>query len=169
MIQDIGPLCQKTGFVLEKQTSNSRVVLQAITVDQRAKDLKNLDLDLNKLPFERALGLQWCVETDSFGFKMVMKQRPFTRRGMLSVSSSFYYNSLGFLAPVTLLAKMTQQELCRRGCGQDDELPQDILIQWKGLGSADCIQSASSQWILERSSQLNYTILPMPVKVDTAL
>lgn len=130
MIQDIGALCQKGGFMLEKWTSNSRIVLQAITEDQRAKDLKELDLDRDKLPVERALGLQWCVETDSFGFKMEMKQQPFTRRGMLSVSSSVY-DPLGFLAPVTLLAKMMQQELCRRGCGWDDELPQDILPQWK--------------------------------------
>lgn len=49
---------------------------------------------------------------------------------MLSISSSVY-DPLGFLAPVTLLAKMMQQELCRRGCGWDDELPPDNLPRWK--------------------------------------
>lgn len=104
--------------------------MQAITEDQRAKDLKELYLDRDKLPVERALGLQWCVETDSFRFKMEMKQQPFTRRGMLSASSSVY-DPLGFLAPVTLPAKMMQQELCRRSCGWDDELPPDILPHWE--------------------------------------
>lgn len=36
MIQDIGALCQKGGFMLEKWTSNSCIVLQTITEDQRA-------------------------------------------------------------------------------------------------------------------------------------
>lgn len=75
MIQTIGALCHRGGFILEKWTSNSRIVLQAITEDQRAKDLKEMDLDRDKLPVERALGLQWCVETDSFRFKMKMKQQ----------------------------------------------------------------------------------------------
>lgn len=79
---------------------------------------------------ERALGLLWCVETDSFRFKMEMKRQSLTRRGMLSVTSSVY-DPLGFLAPVTMPAKMMQQELCRRGCGWDDDLPKDILPRWK--------------------------------------
>ncbi|KAK0145485.1 hypothetical protein N1851_015590 [Merluccius polli] len=49
---------------------------------------------------------------------------------MLSVTSSVY-DPLGFLAPVTLPAKMMQQELCRKGCGWDDDLPRDILPHWK--------------------------------------
>lgn len=123
-------LCQKGGFILEKWISNSRAVLQTVPVDRRAKDLKELDLDRDQLPLERALGLQWCVETDSFKFKLEVKRQSFTRRGMLSVTSSVY-DPLGFLAPVMLSAKMMQQELCRRGCGWDDAIPQDILCQWK--------------------------------------
>lgn len=72
-IKDLGHLCLKGSFILEKWTSNTRIVLQAITEEQRANDLKELDLDQDKLPVERALGLQWCVETDSFRFKMEMK------------------------------------------------------------------------------------------------
>ncbi len=130
MIRDLTALCQKGSFILEKWISNSRVVLQAISEEKRAKDLKELDLDRDSLPLERALGLQWCVETNSFRFKMEMKQQSLTRRGMLSVTSSVY-DPLGFLAPVTLPAKMMQQELCRRGCGWDDDLPKDILPRWK--------------------------------------
>lgn len=71
-----------------------------------------------------------CIETDYFELKMETKQQPFTRQGMLSVSSSVY-DPLGFLAPVTLVAKMLQQELCIRRCGWDEKLPPDILPQWK--------------------------------------
>ena len=78
---------------------------------------------------ERALGLQWCAETDAFNFKMEVQQKTCTRRGMLSVSSSVY-DPLGFLAPVVLPAKIMLQELCRRNLGWDEATPQDILQQW---------------------------------------
>lgn len=101
-----------------------------IPSNQRAKDLKNLDLDHDKLPVKRALGLQWCAETDVFMFIMEIKEKPLTRRGVLSITCSIY-DPLGFLAPITLCAKMIQQELCRRKCGWDDALPQDLLSRWK--------------------------------------
>lgn len=73
-IKDLTALCHKGGFTLEKFVSNSRGVLQAIAAERRAKDLKELDLDHDKLPVERALGLLWCMETDSFRFKIELKQ-----------------------------------------------------------------------------------------------
>lgn len=103
---------------------------KTIPEDQRAKDLKELDLDQGNLSMERALGLQWCAETNTFRFKMELKQQLLTRCGMLSITSSAY-DPIGFLTPVTLPAKMMQQEFCRRGCGWDDALPQDILHQWR--------------------------------------
>ncbi|XP_030596228.1 uncharacterized protein LOC115787620 [Archocentrus centrarchus] len=130
MIRELIVLCKRGGFFLEKWISNSRSVLQSIAEDQWAKDLKELNLDRDNLPVERALGLLWCVESDSFRFKMEVKQQSLTRRGMLSTTSSVY-DPLGFLSPVTLPAKMMQQELCRRGCGWDDALPADILKQWE--------------------------------------
>ena len=125
MVEDLNALCKRGGFVLEKWISNSRTVLQT---KQKAKELKDLDLDRDNLPLERALGLLWCVESDSFKFKMEVKQQALTRRGMLSITSSVY-DPLGILAPVTLPAKIMQQELCRRSCGWDDAMPPDIVQQ----------------------------------------
>lgn len=127
-VRELSALCKRGGFVSEKWVSNSRSVLQNIAQDQKAKDLKELDLD--RLPIEKALSLLWCVESDSFKFKMEVKQQSLTRRGMLSTTSSVY-DPLGFLSPITLSAKMLQQELCRRNCGWDDAIPPDILQQWE--------------------------------------
>ena len=115
---------------MTKWISNSKAVLQTIEEEHRVKDLKELDLDRDELPVERALGLQWCVESDTFKFKMAMKEQPQSRRGMLSIISSVY-DPLGFLAPVTLPAKVKLQELCRRRCGWDDNIPADIGHQWR--------------------------------------
>ena len=129
MVKHLTALCHRGGFALTKWSSNNRTVLQTLSEEHRAKDLKELDLDMDKLPVERALGLQWCAETDSFNFKMEIHQASPTRRGMLSVSSSVY-DPLGFLAPVLLPAKIMLQELCRRNFGWDETVPSDILHHW---------------------------------------
>lgn len=97
-------------------------MLQTIAEEQWTKNLKELNLDQDNLPMDRAFGLLWCVESDSFKLKLEVKQLSLTRSGMLSIVSSVY-NPLGMLAPVTLSAKIMQQELCRRSCGWDDAMP----------------------------------------------
>lgn len=59
--------------------------------------MKDLDLDNDSLPMERALGGQWCVQSDLFKFNIMLRDRPLTRRGILSTVSSVY-DPLGFLA-----------------------------------------------------------------------
>lgn len=95
-------------YALWKISDDNNYIL---CMDQRAKCLKELDLDRDTPPVERALGLQWCVDTDSFGIRMETKQQLLIRRGMLSVSNCVY-DPLGLLVPVTLLAEMMH----RRGC-----------------------------------------------------
>ena len=60
----------------------------------RAEGIKNIDLNHEALPLEHALGVQWCIESDSFQFRITLKDRPFTRRRILSTVSSIY--DLGF-------------------------------------------------------------------------
>lgn len=50
----------------------------AIPENEWADGVKNLDLDQETLPMERALGIHWNVESDTFQFKIVIKDRPFT-------------------------------------------------------------------------------------------
>ena len=52
-------------FRLTKFISNNKDVLAAIPAEERS--IKNLDLD--KLPIERALWQQWNIDTDTFGVK----------------------------------------------------------------------------------------------------
>lgn len=82
------------------------------------------------MPVERALGLQWSVEADTFQFKISVKIQPCIRRDILSVVSSIY-DPLGFLSPLILPAKMLLQELCRQNLGWDSVIPSVLLNQWK--------------------------------------
>ncbi len=60
---DVTKMLQEGGFKLTKWSGN-REVLESIPVEHRAKDIKNVDLNHDKFPKQRALGVQWCVESD---------------------------------------------------------------------------------------------------------
>ncbi|KAL9965050.1 hypothetical protein ACROYT_G028777, partial [Oculina patagonica] len=71
-------ICDKAGLKLHKVMSNRREVLEAIPIEERAKGVRELDLKVDPLPLERALGVMWCVENDSFQFRIELDGRPFT-------------------------------------------------------------------------------------------
>lgn len=122
-------MCRRGGFNLHKFTSNKREVIEAIPVEDRAKGLKELNLEKDELPMERALGVGWCIESDAFKFRIVMQDRPLTRRGILSTVSSVY-DPLGFLAPLLLVGKGLLQDLCRGKVSWDDPIPENVRSRW---------------------------------------
>lgn len=102
LYKQLSELCAKGGFYLNKWISNDRTIIAAIPEQDRAKEVRNLDLS-KELPMERALGVQWDTETDRFTFSIAPKSHQITRRGILSVVCSIY-DPLGFLAPISLVA-----------------------------------------------------------------
>ena len=129
LINDLTQLLSRGGFRLTKWMSNCRDVIETIDEGERTKEIVGLDLSCEKLPIERALGIVWDVETDSLGYRAIIKDKPHTRRGMLSIISSVY-DPLGLLSPCILPAKMIVQELCRRNVGWDMPAPVDVIPRW---------------------------------------
>ena len=86
-------------------------VLLTIREEKKAPFVKQHAID-HKLSFERALGMKWNVEEDAFLYTITPKDKPLTRRGILSVTSALY-NSLVLVSPVTLTPKLLLQEACR--------------------------------------------------------
>ena len=127
LVKEVTELLSLGGFNLTKWVSNSREVMHEIEEKQRAPSLVNMEL--GEMPTERTLGILWNVETDTFQFTSINKERPHTRRGILSVLSSFY-DPLGFFAPVTLIAKKISQDLCREQLGWDDLVNNDVRDKW---------------------------------------
>ena len=128
LVSELRSLLQTGGFRLRKWISNSREVLASIPEDERATSVANLCFDEN-LPFDRTLGLQWDIENDCFTYDIKEKSKPLTRRGLLSLTSSLY-DPLGFVAPVTLSAKLILQSLCRKGLQWDEPIPDCEAKQW---------------------------------------
>ena len=115
---------------LHKFISNSKEVIAKIAPEDRAKGVKDLDLHSDVLPIERALGVQWCMEPDTFQFRIVLQDKPLTRRGILSTVSSVY-DPPGFLAPVILTGRQILQSLCREKSDWDDPVPESLRHKWE--------------------------------------
>ena len=93
-------VCASGGFKSTKFSSNSKQVLQSIDETDRRQGVKGKDL-MGDLPAEQALGVLWDTEMDKSGFRVTLKQKSWTRRGLLSVIS-LVYNPLGFATPFLL-------------------------------------------------------------------
>ena len=63
--KELQSILAKGGLHLTKWCSNSREVLQEFPVEGRSPTVKNLDLQSEALPMDRALGVHWNVEKDT--------------------------------------------------------------------------------------------------------
>ena len=110
--------------------SNRRDFLEEVRKEDRAEEARNIDLKIDPLPTERVLGVSWCVENDSFNFKIEFNDRPCTRRGILSTVSSIH-DPLGFAAPVVLKGKQILRQLCREKFDWDSPVSEELRVIWK--------------------------------------
>ncbi|XP_067369271.1 uncharacterized protein [Channa argus] len=129
LIKEARELCSTGKLRLHKFVSNSKDVIQALPKEECADSIKTLDMALGEPLFERALGIQWCVFSDDFQFRITVKEQPLTRRGVLSTVASIY-DPLGFLAPFVLRGKQILQQLCQDKVGWDESLPEELRTQW---------------------------------------
>ena len=130
-------------FTLTKFLYISKKVLQSIPEDDRRAGVKDKDF-VGKLPSENILGVHRGTETDTFEFRINLKQKPLTRKGTLSLQSSVY-DPLGFAAPFPIRGKLLIQPLCRGNLGWDEAIPEDMQIQcrkWK-----EKLQQLSQTWL----------------------
>jgi hypothetical protein len=123
---------------LHKVVSNSVDVMEALSKEDRATGVRDLDLRRDTLPAQRSLGVYWDLENDTFTFQVSLPNKPFTRRGVLSVINSVY-DPLGMAAPAMLEGRKLLQQLIatskgidgKTPLGWDDPLPEKIMSRWQ--------------------------------------
>ena len=128
LVSDTKALCAKAGIRLHKFATNSAEVLESIVPDDRAKGMQSLDIFRGDTSIKRALGLEWKIKLDCFQFSIVMKDRPLTRRGILSAITSLF-DPLRLLSPVILTGKQILQDICSLQLNWDEQLPPDIVVR----------------------------------------
>ena len=124
-------ICMRGGFrstpqIHIQQQRGCRVHASRV---ERKRD-KKIDLNRDLLPPERVLGVEWTIENDAFKFRIILKDKPLTRRGILLTVSSVY-DPLGFAAPFLLRGKRILQLLCKENIGWDDAIPDELRMQWE--------------------------------------
>ena len=88
LIQSVSKMCSDESFRLTKLISNELQVLPSIPAEDRGRGVKNVNIsDEVDLPTEKALGICWNIEKDTFEFKTNLGEKPLTRRGMISMVS----------------------------------------------------------------------------------
>ena len=96
------------GFNLKKFISNSEKALQSLP--HGSLNQKYVNLEFSSSASERALGLIWNIQKDTFTFKPIIKYYPYTNRGILSLMLSIF-NSLSIFTPCLLQPKRIVQQL----------------------------------------------------------
>ena len=127
LMEQLIELCAKGGFNLTKFVSNNRKVWSAIPLAKRADP--SLDVNLEELPVDTALGVRWHIESDTFGFKVVELGKSNTMRGVLSTICSVF-DPLNLAVPVMLPAKQIMQDLWRMKKTWDQPLEGELLQRW---------------------------------------
>ena len=129
LAKDVKKVCANGGFNLTKFVGNTERIIDSVPQEHRAANVRNLALGQDKLPIERVLGVHWCIESDAFKFRIELKDKPCTRRGILSTISSVY-DPLGFIAPVVLVGKKILQDICHTS-NWDEPVDDETRSRWE--------------------------------------
>ena len=96
----------------------------------RRKGVDEQQLTNQTLPTEAALGVLWDVENDMFIFRVNLKEKPGTRRGMLSILSSIF-DPLGLVSPFVLKGRKILQQLCEQNIKWDEPVDEPAVESWE--------------------------------------
>ncbi|VDI05042.1 Hypothetical predicted protein [Mytilus galloprovincialis] len=103
--------------------------MDAFEQQDRANNFKDIDLCVDELPTHQSLGLNWELETDTFTYKVSPEEKPFSRRGLLSIVNGIF-DPMGFVAPIVVTGKLLLREIANGSYNWDDPLPRHLFAKW---------------------------------------
>lgn len=118
------------GFELVKFSSNSSEVMAGIPVSHRVTEA----VEFSPESYFKILGLKWLPAEDMFTFSVNVQLRECTKRNILSTIARLW-DLMGYVAPVTLLAKLIIKSLWIDNVDWDDTPPQAIVSLWRQFES----------------------------------
>ncbi|XP_023233085.1 uncharacterized protein LOC111632789 [Centruroides sculpturatus] len=128
LFQQLTEMLNKGQFYFRKLISNDRTVTSAL---QQSESTDYHHIKVSELT--KALGFNWSTKEDIVYFVLCkFSSQPPTKRTVISDIARLF-DPLGWLAPVTIKAKMMLQCLCTIGTPWDELLPTVIAEQWKGF------------------------------------
>ncbi|XP_063635207.1 uncharacterized protein LOC134805958 [Cydia splendana] len=127
---ELTKILSSRGFHLRKWTSNSSEFLESLpSSDLYSEDFKHFE-EMTDISL-KILGLLWQPQSDSFRFRVASTPNGrCTKRTILSEIARIF-DPLGFLSPVTFLAKYLMQLLWVSGVSWDGDVPESIRLEWQ--------------------------------------
>ena len=130
LLRNSRDLCARTGLKLHKFVSNKLEVLKCLPESDRATSFKSFDIHTDSLHLERALGVFWCIQNNTFQFRIESKDNILTKRAILATVSSIF-DPIGFVATFLLESKKILQELFWSGSSWDDPIFNNLSSRWR--------------------------------------
>lgn len=122
-------LCAQGQFYLRKWASNSHRIIEAVPSSDCSMSTAVLFDDEVEAGL-KILGMQWNPKQDHFSYKCHIPTLKATKRAILSDLARIF-DPLGFLAPITFLAKHMIQLLWTSGINWDEPIPHNISTMWQ--------------------------------------
>ncbi|XP_031329398.1 uncharacterized protein LOC116160346 [Photinus pyralis] len=149
--QELTAMLDKRGFKLHKWSTNKLQMLQSILDELRDPSVSQFkDEEMKK-----SLGILWIPHQDVFTFKIEEGNPATTKRGILSAVAKIF-DPLGWLAPVTIMAKLLIQRLWLTNASWDENIPESLRMEWlkftSDIGSVEEIQIP--RWIHNKNETL---------------
>ena len=147
---------------LHKIASSHAEVMEAFAPEDHASGLHNLDCSKGPIPIQRSLDVFWDLESDAFTFQVSLEEKPFSRRGVLSVTNSLY-DPLGLAAPdiikgKQLLRSMTSGLNAPHSDMWDTPLPEEYKPAWDDWSVVDSVkQTSAMKNVIPSSCQIRVT------------
>jgi len=127
IFQELSTMLSTAQMDIRKWASNNSKFMNAVPKELHEKETSFNNSD-NTI---YALGIQWNSVTDCFHFSFdnSVSARNLTKRQLLSQLASVF-DPIGFLAPLTIRAKLLFQSLWKTKTDWDDEIPDSLQLDW---------------------------------------
>lgn len=124
-IEGARAILQRYNIRLHKIASNSSEVMDHFPETERSESSSIKGLGVAQA--QSILGLAWDIKRDELYLQVDLPDKPFTRRGMLSIVGSLY-DPLGMISPITLQGKCLQREIMLKSKSEDGECDWDAPL-----------------------------------------
>lgn len=150
-------LCAEGQFQLRKWASNAPFLLNSVPEEDRSMSPSVwFDDDLNT--GLKILGMRWNPKQDEFAYTFKQFSVATTKRSILSDLARIF-DPLGFLTPLTFLAKYLIQLLWTSGVGWDDPVSEQVQKMWQRVQrEIPCLHSLNIPRRLTRDGSVKYEL-----------